>query len=660
MTRDELLALAGGDTDLGRRLGEALAEIERGHERELAHAFALFDEAPVFMTVLEGAELRATRINRQVREQKPDILGKSLRELYTADNPAVAAVERVYATGVPETIDAQPAYLADGTFADRYYTRRLVPLRDKRGDVRGVLTLGYEVTREVRAKRADLEAERRTQRDLQRLYAVLEETPLVINVLEGPELRLVMMNRRSRELLAGHDWMGTSFYAVVPATNPTLMAAARVYATGIPETFELVSRDMAGYVGRSFSTTIVPIVEDEGKVTRVLVASLETTQQMRTQEVLEAQARDLEAARRQAEEASRAKDDFLAMLGHELRNPLAPIVLTLDLMRARGPDSSEVELLQRQVRHLVRLVDDLLDVSRIARGLVELRRRDVDLASIVNRAFEMTGPLIEKRQQRIISDLAPATVHADPDRLAQVVANLITNAAKYSEIGAPIRIRTERSSGRAQVSVTDEGAGIAPERLSQVFEAFASPDEARSEGGLGLGLSIVKGLVEAHGGTVSVHSEGLGKGSTFVIGLPAVDAPSARPEVTRPRQRLQPFLLAKRILVVDDNRDAALALRKVLEAMGQVVMVAHDGPSALQEAATFEPQIGLLDIGLPGMNGYELAAALRATREVRLFAVTGYGQPRDLERSRAAGFEEHLVKPIDIEQLAALLRRLTG
>ena len=621
---------------------------------------ALFEEAPAWLSVCEGPELRVTRINRRIRELMPDLLGKSLRALYPAGNPIVAALERVYATGVPESVHELPTYFPDGALADRYFSRSFVALRDAEGSIYGVFGVGFEVTDEVQARNQHLEAERRNQVELQRLAALFEEAPALINVLEGPELRVVLSNRRTREAAPGRDLFGVSLHDLVPPNNPTLQAAGRVYETGVPETYETRASDFKEIVGRWFSNTIVPIRDPAGNITRLLTLALDTTENRRAQAVLENQARALEAATRQAQEASRAKDEFLAMLGHELRNPLAPIVMTLELMRLEGTTSAEVELLTRQVRHLVRLVDDLLDVSRIARGLVELKCRDVKLAMVVNRALEMTGPLIEQRGQRITSDLAPATVHGDPDRLAQVVANLITNAAKYSEVGAQIRIRTESAGGVAKVSVADDGVGIAPEMQSEVFGAFVQQRQtlARSEGGLGLGLAIVKGLVEAHQGQVFAHSEGVGRGSTFVIELPAIDGPTPRPDVSGRLERLLPLARSRRVLVVDDNRDAAIALKRVLEALGQVVAVAHDGPSALREATRFEPEIALLDIGLPGMDGYGLAAELRVTRDLRLVAITGYGQPRDRLRSREAGFEEHLVKPVDIEQLAALLERL--
>jgi signal transduction histidine kinase/ActR/RegA family two-component response regulator len=633
------------------------------HERQRDHLFALFDEAPAFLTVVEGPELHVAMINRRVRESlkgRP-LLGKPIGEAFGKDNFVVLAVERVYATGKGETVRGFPSSLPYGPRTDRYFTRDLVPLRDENGKVTRVLVWAHDVTEEVHARQTYEESERRNQAELQRLFALLEEAPVLIHVLEGPELRLAMMNRRSREMFAGRDLMGVSFCQLVPASNPTLMAACRVYRTGVGETMEIVSRDLEGFAGRFFSSTFVPIPDPNGKITRIMVASLEVTEQRRSQEALEAQARDLEIARRQAVEASRAKDEFLAMLGHELRNPLAPMLTTLELMRLRGTQSSDVDVLHRQVQHLTRLVDDLLDVSRIARGMLELRRRDLDLSTIVDDALEMTAPLIEQRAHRVITDVAPAVVHGDPHRLAQAVANLIVNAAKYSDAGSPIRIHTRRSGELVELVVTDDGVGIAQDMIGRVFDAFVQQPQtlARSQGGLGLGLAIVKGIVEAHGGAVSAQSDGPGKGSVFVVELPAIEGHSPRP--IAPRPRIEPHESApSRVLVVDDNHDAAAALQSGLEELGHVVAVAHDGPSALAAAATFRPQVGLLDIGLPVMDGYELAMALRAAHSIRLVAITGYGQPGDRERTRDAGFESHLVKPVELEQLERVLHELTA
>jgi len=661
MTLDEFRALSSADREQARSGVDAVAPIDREHERQRARLHALFEEAPLFLTVVEGPELRVTMINRRARQAPSGTmaLGKTVRELVPADNPLLATLERVYATGVPETISGHPSYFPAGAHQGRYFTREFVPLRDENGNVDRILVSTYEITEEVRARHTHEESERRSHAEQQRLFALLEEAPIVITVLEGPELRIEMRNRRARELMAGRHLYGVPFGDLVPPTNTTFMAASRVLATGVPEALEVTSQDVEGFVGRSFSITIVPIRDPNGQITRVMTASLETTEQRRAMAALETHTRDLEAARREAVDASRAKDEFLAMLGHELRNPLAPMFTTLELMRIRGAASREIDVLERQVRHLARLVADLLDISRIKRGLIELKRRDLDLRSSVRRALEMTNPLIEQRRNRIVADLAPVAVHGDPDRLAQAIGNLITNASKYSPPGAAIRIFTHRSGDLARIIVADDGVGIAPDLIDRVFDAFAQHPQklARSHGGLGLGLSIVKSLIEAHGGTITAQSDGPDRGSAFVIELPAITATRAT-DTPPPPPPPQPTSLPKRVLVVDDNCDAATALKAGLEALGYVVAVAHDGPSALTEAAAFKPQIGLLDIGLPVMDGYELAAALRAVHDIRLIAITGYGQERDRERSREAGFDSHLVKPVNLQQVGALLHRI--
>jgi CheY-like chemotaxis protein len=378
--------------------------------------------------------------------------------------------------------------------------------------------------------------------------------------------------------------------------------------------------------------------------------------------VLEAQARDLEIARRQAVEAGRAKDQFLAMLGHELRNPLAPILVTLRLMRMEGATSPGLDVVERQVRHLTRLVDDLLDVSRITRGMVTLSRQPLELASVVHGSLELAGPLLEQRGHRVLTELAHRglTVSGDPDRLAQVVSNLITNAAKYSEAGSQIRIRGARAGDRVRLSVSDDGVGIAPEMLATIFEAFVQQQQtlARSHGGLGLGLAIARSLTEAHGGTLSVESEGLGKGSTFIVELPAIASASVATEAP-PAAPLKRPVTPLRTLIVDDNHDIANAFGMALEASGFTVGIAYDGRSALEIADKLRPQLALIDIGLPGMDGYELAERLRAAHDARIVAISGYGQESDRRRSLEAGFAAHLVKPVDLDVLLDLASRLS-
>jgi signal transduction histidine kinase/ActR/RegA family two-component response regulator len=656
--------LGAGGTEEVALAREAVDDGERERRRDRDLLQALFDEERVYRTVIEGPERRVTMVNRLVREAAGSLLGRTARDIYPTDNPILAALERAFATGTAEAVHRLPAYLPGGNHGERYFTRSLVPLRDDQGNVDRVLHSVYDVTEEVRARHAHDENERRSQAELHRLMALLEEAPIIITVFEGVELRITMRNRRSRDLFPNDSqhMMGVLLGDVVPPDNPILASARRVFATGESLAIEATLHGITGLAGRSFASTLVPIRDPDGQITHVMVAGHETTEERRAREVLEAQARDLEVARSQAVEASLAKDEFLAMLGHELRNPLAPMNMTLELMRRRGDNSREVELLSRQVRHLTRLADDLLDISRITRGRVELQCRDLDLAVVVNRALEMTTPLIEQRHHRILTDLAPATVHGDADRLAQAVANLIINAAKYSETGSQIRIESRRRGDDAEVTVADDGVGIAPDMLDRIFEAFVQQPQilSRSQGGLGLGLAIVKSLVEAHGGAVCARSDGLGKGSTFTIVLPALEGPRARisipPEVT-----LDPAPAPLRVLVVDDNYDAADALQLALEQLANVVAIAHDGSSALETAATFQPQIALLDLGLPGMDGFELARALRSLdRRLHLVAVTGYGQERDRERSREAGFDAHLVKPVGLDELMRLLRKVAA
>lgn len=370
-----------------------------------------------------------------------------------------------------------------------------------------------------------------------------------------------------------------------------------------------------------------------------------------------------QSARKDAEAASSAKDEFLAMLGHELRNPLSPILTSLHLMELRGKDTFEREraVIKRQVQHMTRLVDDLLDVSRITRGRIELRKRRVELSEIVGAALEQASPLIEQRRHRVHVNVPPGlTVEADPQRLNQVVSNLLTNAAKYTEPGGEIRVRAELVSGKVVLSVSDNGMGIAPELLPRIFTLFVQGKRTldRSEGGLGLGLSLVKSLVELHGGSVQAKSEGAGRGTEMVVSLPA--APSVPPPATSaPEAAAGPSPGPKRILVVDDNRDAADSVAEALLMAGHEVEVAYDGPAALATASEFRPEVVFLDIGLPVMDGYEVARRFRdSALEPRplLVAVTGYGQLADRERSADAGFDRHLVKPVSVELALEIVR----
>jgi signal transduction histidine kinase len=363
-------------------------------------------------------------------------------------------------------------------------------------------------------------------------------------------------------------------------------------------------------------------------------------------------------------EADRRKDEFLAMLAHELRNPLAPIRNGLEILRIADGDRAAVErtrgMMARQVDHLARLVDDLLDVSRITRGKAELRMAAVDLGAVLSRAAEATRPLIDARGHRLIVTHPgrPVWATADVARMTQVVGNLLTNAAKYSEEGARIDLSLEESNGDAVIRVRDTGLGIPREMLPRVFELFTQINRTldRAEGGLGIGLTLVRSLVEMHGGSVSAHSDGIGKGSEFTVRIPRLKgggaAEGVAPSVPAPAA-------ARRVLIVDDNVDAGDSLAELLRLGGHTVEVARSGPLGIAAARCFRPEVALLDIGLPGMSGYELAARLKAEpvgAGLMLVALTGYGQEDDRKRSAEAGFDHHLTKPADLTALTAILR----
>jgi two-component system CheB/CheR fusion protein len=360
-------------------------------------------------------------------------------------------------------------------------------------------------------------------------------------------------------------------------------------------------------------------------------------------------------------EADRRKDEFLAMLSHELRNPLAPILNAVEILDRLGPGEHELAatyraVIGRQVQHMKRLLDDLLDVSRVSQGKIQLQKQRVELGALVLQAVEVSRPVIVEKRHALSLTLAQEAlaVDADPTRLVQVFANLINNAAKYTDPDGRITITTAAQGGEAVVTVRDDGMGMTPELLGRAFDLFVQETRSldRAQGGLGIGLTMVRTLVKMHGGSVRAFSDGPGRGSELVVRLPLAPpgpAPAAREPPAPARAAGGPL----RVLIVDDNVDAAQALGHLMRLLGHDVTLAHDGPGALAAAAAAPPQLVLLDIGLPGMDGYAVAARLRAAGHDRaaLVALTGYGQEDDLRRSREAGFDHHLVKPVDFARL---------
>ena len=363
-------------------------------------------------------------------------------------------------------------------------------------------------------------------------------------------------------------------------------------------------------------------------------------------------------------EADRRKDEFLATLAHELRNPLAPIRNSLHIFRLAGVQDPTVErvvdMMERQVAHMVRMVDDLLEVSRISRGKIELRKERVDLAAILRNAVETSLPLIEAAKHQLTVHVPPRTLalDADPVRLAQVFANLLNNSAKYTPEGGAIAVDVRVEDDMAIVRVKDNGEGIPEGMLSRVFHMFTQVSTGtRAQGGLGIGLTLARTLVQLHGGTIEAASEGRGRGCEFVVRLPLAQHEAAEPSLEERGQAVEAVGL-RRVLVVDDNRDAADSLGMLLRFLGAEVMVVHDGPAALEAMKTYRPAVVLLDIGMPEMDGLEVARRIRAeagARAVKLVALTGWGQREDRKRTAEAGFDHHLVKPADLGALQAIL-----
>jgi PAS domain S-box-containing protein len=432
----------------------------------------------------------------------------------------------------------------------------------------------------------------------------------------------------------------------VPVQNPALRA--------LREGTVVARQDRTVLIARQGSETPIddsaaPIRDAHGLMTGAVLIFRDITER--------------KAAEHALREADRRKDEFLAVLAHELRNPLAPMRNALEMVRLAADDPAVFNrvrgMMERQVEHMVRLTDDLLDVSRITRNRLELRRAPVDLTTVIHRAMESSDPLLKERRHTVTLALpsAPLTVHADESRLAQVLYNLLGNAAKYTQPGGHIRVKAVRDGRDAVITVADNGIGIAAENLLSVFEMFTQVDASleRSQGGLGIGLTLSRRIVELHGGSIEAASEGPGRGSTLVVRLRALDgnagaAPPPRPSYQR--------AVGRRVIIADDNRDSADTLAAMLGMVGHDVRVCYDGVNALTQAELFRPDVMLLDIGMPVLNGLELASRIRERpwgERIRLIALTGWGQPEDLRRSERAGFDHHLVKPVELSRLQDLL-----
>ncbi|RQR34210.1 ATP-binding protein [Burkholderia sp. Bp9142] len=545
--------------------------------------------------------------------------------------------------------------------------RRILPAASLRNDENELhLTLALS---QQRSRALSDEIRRREDAEQQR-NGVLMHAPLPIALLSGPAHRIVLANHRFSALCGRTDIVDQPLTAVLPGGDtPAIVRAldavrAQGRSTTIGEHHDRPEPEDGARVYRLHFNP-QPLAEGIG----VIVSAVEVTEHVAAREKLVAANAERDRLLGELRDANQAKDQFLAVLGHELRNPLTPISLALELIRNRDGQATpnEIAIIQRQLDHMVRLIDDLLDVSRITRGKITLKKETVRLADIVERAVEVASPLLEQRRHRLHLDTDPdALCHGDPVRLSQVVANLLTNAAKYTLPGGDITVRaTHGTDGTATIEVCDNGAGIPPDRLDSIFEPFYRLDgEAKqAHGGLGIGLALVRSLVNLHGGTVRADSAGPGCGSTFTIVLPeyrpkavAVVAPQPPPGI----RAMAPGSIGRRVMLVDDNEDAASTLAQWLRDAGHEVAVVHDPVTALAAYRAYRPDVAILDIGLPVMDGYELLRRLKAINEVTpciFLALTGYGRNADRERCLATGFLQHFVKPVDPAALHLAMSR---
>lgn len=609
---------------------------------------ALFHQAPGFTALLRGPEhvFEFANPNYFSLVGRDDIIGRKVADAlpWAADQGFVAILDEVYRTGHPYEASGTQVSIPDpatGAATKRYLNFVYQPILDEAENISGIFVLGFDVTE----GRLGAEALRISE-DRLRLACDAAEIGIYDFDVRNDVLN---WDARIRELwgvppdaaLSYREFLRGLHPDDVDATNAAVERALDPNGDGsyLAE-YRVInaSTSQTHWVQATGRTTF-----DEGGPVRLIGTTRDITQE---------------------KEATQRRDEFLATLGHELRNPLAPIGNALHLLNQKGLSEEHAErmrrLIERQLHQMVHILDDLLDVVRVTRGRIELRREFIRLAEVVDAALEIAEPIAACRIHPIeLRKDADPTVFGDRTRLAQVVSNLVINACKYSDADGRIEIGLLQAGQEAVLSVRDEGIGIDANHKGRIFDMFSQAQRSieRSEGGLGIGLALARGLVELHGGTITVASDGPGKGSTFEVRLPVISAPSDQiPQA--PDTMRQVDLAGFRIMVVDDNRDAALTFAEVLVRAGAEVRTAFDAQEAIRLADEFRPTAALLDLGLPNMNGYQLAEVLKHKAPgIRLFALTGYGQPSDQAMTSSAGFAGHFVKPTDPHAVLETLQK---
>jgi PAS domain S-box-containing protein len=649
----------GGDLD---RMREERARLLKELQAARQRMSEVFMRAPAFMCMLTGPDHVIEHVNGPYRElvgERP-LLGlateRAVPELVTQG--LIAMLDRVYATGEPYAASDLRLHLQrrpEAAPEARYLDLVFIALRDADGSITGLLGHGVDQTHRKLAEIALHDSRERFEKIVSQAATGVVEMDVNGTV--------TFVNRRFLTML-GYDEAELVGRSILDVTGPdsveqTARALGGVLATGEGFQIDKHYRRKDGSL-ISATSSVNAIRGASGAYQAVVAIVLDTTARKAAEDQLRRLADDLA-------EADRRKTEFLATLAHELRNPLAPIRSGLGVMRLnRDLPAGMVrvrEMMERQVTHMVHLIDDLLDVARISGGKLNLRMEGIDLNRVLASAVETSLPLIEAAHHELVLDLPDATlrIEGDATRIAQVVSNLLNNAAKYTPAGGRIGLSLHAQAGQAIIAVTDTGIGIPAHALDSVFEMFSQVGSGaeRAQGGLGIGLSLVRQLVQLHGGSVEAHSGGAGGGSRFTVYLPlAPGVPETASGQALPAADAAPQAPSLRVLVVDDNVDAALTLAMILDIEGYATGVAHSGAEALEAAAAFRPAVVFLDIGMPGMDGYETAAALRRLPGLAtpcLVALTGWGAEHDRARSREAGFDHHLTKPVDLGTVQKLL-----
>ena len=571
----------------------------------------------------------------------------------TSEMELRSSLARVIETGKPDNLPVQrypiPVTLPDGQviFEERFWSAYSSPIFDAEGRIVCISHTNRDVTEQIRAENALRENEKRFR------ALTLASSDVVYRM--SPDWRqLFELEGRGflKDAIESREFWLDDY---VPQADQAQVHAAIEDAIRERKVFELEHRvrRVDGSLGWTLSRA-VPMFDAEGAIYEWIGAASDITERREAEERLR--------------QADRHKDEFLAMLAHELRNPLAPVGVAARLLQQGGLDEAGVrrtsEIIGRQVLHMTHLIDDLLDVSRVTNGLVTLEKAPADVDAILMEAVEQVMPLMRARGHQLSCSLPPGApvVLGDKKRLVQVVTNILNNAAKYTRDGGTIALTAQLDGAQVRISVADNGIGMTPEMAGRAFELFTQAERTsdRSSGGLGLGLALVKSLVELHGGTVSCDSPGPGQGSSFTVCLPRLAAKSPPAPADAAASGAAQAAAPLRIMVVDDNADAAATLAMLLEMAGHEVAVEHRSQDALERARVEPPQVCLLDIGLPDMDGKELAQQLRARPETAaslLVAITGYGEESDQQAALAAGFDHYLVKPIDTARLERILAR---